>query len=269
MRRLFVLRKVVGLLAVVVIILVILLGNLAALATVIPELQGYVDILTRNAVTAPALGWLAATAVPNWGVVALAVLILAMFEGAFQALSPFLWPQPKISFLTRVETRDGESGPVSTATLEAFNQEDAAITDCVATLETATNLYGEQMTPVATIRNNRLRWTYSKSTSDDCRLLLPKSASRTIAVAEAGSAFQFSSCKPSTATSGGLTGMYLIRIRVDGKLKGNPIDPQFFDGYLYVEEAGPALSLIFGKSDWKKDKRLRKLNRRRLFSAGR
>lgn len=267
MRHLYLLRKLFGVLTPVIIIVVALLGNLKSLASVFPQLQGYVDLLERNVVAAPVMAWLSLSWLPNWAILLLIVVIVALYTGAFRALSPVYWPQPKISFLTRVETRDTETGPVTYATLEAFNQEDAAITDCVATLETATNLYGEQMTPVATIRNNRLRWAHSQGANDDCKLSLPRSASRSIAVAQTSTVFQFSSCKPSSSNTG-LTGMYLVRIRVDGKLKGSAIDPQYFDGYLYVEDAGPSLSLIFGKSDWKKDKRLRKLNRRGLFSSG-
>jgi hypothetical protein len=243
-----------------------LLGNLNGLVSTFPVLQGYADILRFNSVTAPAMTWLSEVQVPNWGALILGVLIAAMYIGAYRRLSPIYWPQPKITFQTRVETIEGETGPVSMAVLEAYNQEDAPITDCVATLETATNLYGEQMTPVFTIRNNRLRWSGNEA-NGDCKLSLPRSARRVIAVAETSKAFQFSSCKPSSSNSG-LTGMYLIRVRVDGKLKGNPIEPQYFDGYLYVEDAGPELSMIFGKSDWKKDKRLRKLNRRGLFGGG-
>ncbi len=267
MRRIRLFTELVSLPAAIIIFIVVVLGNVNPIVSILPELRPIVESAVRISWVSQALSWLIMSWLPNWAGLLLIVMVIALYDGAFRRLAPYYWPKPTLTFSTQVETQTTPDGEVTYASLVAHNEEDHEITDCVATLETGTNLFGPQMTPMATVRNNRLRWMPGQQSSDDCRLSLPRSSTRTIAVADTSRGFNFASCRPSGSTNHGLLGIYLVQVRVDGKLRGKDIEPQRFDGYLYVEDTkgDGSLSLIFGKSDWRKDPRLRKVSRQSLW----
>lgn len=258
MRRLRLLKDLLSLPAIVVLLLIIVLGNLNTIAAFFPSAREFLASLQQNQWVAQLDAVLSQHWLPNWLAGFLIILSVALFDGAYRRLGAYYWPKPTIALSSKVETRRTQDGVVTYASLVARNQEGQEITDCYATLETATYLYGPQMTPVAGIRNNRLRWKEEQYAGDDCRMTIPpKPGSRTISVADTGNGFQFSSCKPSSST-GGQLGTYLVKIRVDGKLGGKDIEPQFFAGYLFIGNMkdNQPLTMVLEKGDWKKDKRL-------------
>ena len=243
-----------------VIVLMAFLGNLSTLIVVFPPARSLVAALTATAWLAPLIATLALVSIPNWlGAIQL-VLLVVLFEHAYRKLRPYYWQKPRMALSARIETTTTASGVVSSATLLAQNRAEQELTGCTATLETATNLSGARLVPVIKIRNNRLRWADDKAASNDCQITIPSGTTHTISVAHTLKNFQFTACKASTS-EGAVLGLYIMRIRVDGKLMGADIEPQVFDGYLYVEQAraDPGLTMLFGQGDWQKDKRLRKL----------
>jgi len=266
MRRLRILKDLLSLPLVAVLLLIGALGNLDAIVSLFPSAQEYLASLVANQWIAQLDVWLSQNSLPNWVSGILILLSIGLFEGAFRRLSVYYWPKPTIGLSSKVETRSTQEGIVKYVNLVARNQENQEITDCYATLETATYLYGPQMTPVAGIRNNRLRWKEDEYASDACGISIPpKPGSRTISVADTKNGFHFSSCKPSSSGSEQQLGTYLVTIRVDGKLCGSDIEPHLFTGYLFVQDAGNSnkLNIVFEKGDWKKDKRLPKPKRSR------
>ncbi len=263
MRRLRLLKDLLSIPAIAVLLLIVVLGNLNAIIALFPSDWDFLASLAKNQWIVQLNAWLSQNWLPNWLSGILMVLSIALFEGAYKRLSVYYWPKPTIVLSSKVETRSTQDGIVTYASLVARNQEDQEITDCYATLETATYLYGAQMTPVAGIRNNRLRWKEDQYGNGDCRITIPpKPGSRIISVSDTTNGFRFSACKPSSSGSGQL-GTYLVKIRVDGKLGGKDIEPQFFAGYLYIGNVrgSQTLTMILEKGDWRKDKRIPKPKR--------
>ncbi len=260
MRRLQLLKSLLRLPTVLVIFIVALLGNLDSITTLLPQTRNFVEGLARSEWIAAVHAWLSQSGLPNWALVVLLVLLVAVFDGAYRLLSPEYWLKRTVVLSTKVETKHVPDGVVIMASLVARNQENQAITDCFATLEAATNLYGMQLTPLTKIRNSRLRWKEGQPSSEACMTTLPARSVSRICVADTADGFQFSACKPSATYDRGRLGLYLVKIKVDGKLRGNSIEPQLFEGYLYVEDAkkGKPPKIIFERGDWKKDKRLPK-----------
>lgn len=265
MHRLRILKDLLSLPAIAILLVIIGLGNLDAIVAPFPSARAFVASLVMNPWFVQLDAWLSQNWLPNWLSAALIVLSIALFDGAYRKLGAYYWPKPTIGLSAKIETRRTQDGVITYANLVARNHGNQEITDCYATLETATYLYGEQLTPVAGIRNNRLRWREDQYASDDCRItILSKPGSRTIAVADTTNGFQFSACRPSSSSSGQV-GIYLVKIRVNGKLNGMDIEPQFFDGYLYVGnmKGSETLTMVLEKGDWAKDKRLPKPKRSR------
>lgn len=260
MRRVQLLKELFSLPVIAIILLMVFLGNLTPLIAISPPARSLVAGLTSIEWLAPVIAWLARVTVPHWLFAVLLLLLVVLFEHAYRKLRVYYWQKSRIALSARIETTPTPTGMVASATLLAHNQDEHEITDCTATLETATNLSGARLIPVIKIRNNRLRWADDKAPNEDCQITIPAGASRAISVAHTLKNFQFTACKTSTSDSA-VIGLYIMRIRVDGKLMGAAIEPQVFDGYLYVEQAGTAsgLTMLFGQGDWKKDKRLRKL----------
>lgn len=259
MRFMRALKDLVGLPAVVILFVVAVLGNLGALTGLFPQQdRDVIDLLMQNTWIGPVNAWLSRAGLPNWAFVFVLVALIAVFERAYRKLGPQRLPEPSITLAPKIETRSTPGGDVAYASLTACNNERQAITECFATLETAAYLGSSQQKAVTRIRNSRLRWAEDQSSDNDCTLTLPPgSGGRSIAIANTASGFQFSFCRPSSA-EGGLLGLYVVKIRVDGKLKGSPIEPQVFDGYLYVSSArkGQAPTIVFERGDWNKDRRL-------------
>jgi len=256
MRRLRLLLDWLSLPVIAVGALLMLLGNLNTAIALFPQARDWIETWKANIVFASIAAWLSQASMPNWLCAVQTVLLAALFERAYQKLRVHYWLKPPIAFSARIDTT------ANAAVLLARNQAEQEITDCCATLETATNFSGARMAPLTTIRNNRLRWAGKTDASDDCQIAMPAGKTLSISVAETSNGFQFAACKPSSSSSGAL-GLYVVRVRVDGKLMGSDMQPQYFDGYLYVEKAkkDETLTLLFEKGDWKKNKRLRKLKR--------
>ncbi len=58
------------------------------------------------------------------------------------------WAEPVINLSTERDSKYMQGRSVEVAYLNVYNSEEKEITDCYATLEVATNLYGEDMTPI-------------------------------------------------------------------------------------------------------------------------
>jgi hypothetical protein len=260
MRRVQLLKELFSLPVIAIIVLMGFLGNLTALIAIFPPARSLVAALTSTAWLAPVIAWLALVSIPDWLVAVQLLLLVILFELTYRKLKPYYWHKPRIVLSAQVETTTMVTGVVTSATLLARSRAEHDITDCTATLETATNLSGARLIPVIKIRNNRLRWADDKPASDDCQITIPPGTTHRISVAHTLKNFQFTACKPSTSDSAVL-GLYIVRIRVDGKLMGADIEPQVFDGYLYVQQAANdgSLTMLFGQGDWKKDKHLRNL----------
>jgi hypothetical protein len=268
MRFLRLLKDLVGLPAILVLIILALLGNLGLLADLIPQNPEMVKALTHSPIIGPVNGWLSQVGLPNWVFIFLLIILASVFEGAYRTLRRFYWPEPAITLTPKVEIRATPGGDVAYASLTARNNnERQAITQCYATLETAANLASSRDKTVTGIRNSRLRWAGDQS-SDECTITLPPgSAGQIVAVADTAGGFRFSACKPSSG-EGGPLGIYVVKVRLNGRLKGNPIEAQYFEGHLYVESArqGKGLTLLFERGDWKKNRRLPRPHTLRLGS---
>jgi hypothetical protein len=256
MRRLKLLKDLLSIPAVAVLILIAALGNFDIFTGLFPRLKTLVEGFGWISQT---LAWLANGTFANWVLILVAVLAVAIFEGAYRSLGPYLWPKPRMAFSTSVDSRIVKDRTIMYASLEAHNLQEHEITECYATLESATSIYGTQIANVLAIRNSRLRWRDDKTATEDCKITLPPGASNTrwVAVADTLNGFQFSACKPSTSDRG-LLGLYSIKIRVDGRLQGSNIESQLFKGYLYVGQVKGSsdLTMILGQGDWRDDKRL-------------
>ena len=193
------------------------------------------------------------------------------------------WAEPVIVLTSNNDDEHIGGRFVNCSNLKVYNDEETEITDCQATLVLATNLYGGTLDPVNIVEKGYLLWKENR----DCSIVIPPKDERTVKVADNRNGFRFSFCKPSHFGTD-LMGLYSpITIRIDGKLNGRNIKPQFFSGYLYVNnylgESGEFTTtttdangkitksvtpshpevyttLIFEKGNWMSDKRLSMLN---------
>jgi hypothetical protein len=221
----------------------------------------------------------------RWG---LGVGLFLFFAGTLWYITDLIrkyvwWAEPKIVFSPKRDNIHKNQKYADSANLIVRNDEKIAITDCFATLVMATNLYGEDMIPMNIVENDRLKWKEEKFTSDDCKITIPPKDERTVIVADNLNGFQFSFCRASVLRQH-LMGLYSpIKIRIDGKINDKDIKPQFFVGYLYVNnylgESGEVTitntdsdgnvsktivppkpeiytTMFFEKGDWIKDKRI-------------
>ena len=220
-------------------------------------------------------------------VVGLAMFFISTLLYILELQGKYLWSEPEIILSPRRDSDYIYGRSVDVARLTVYNDEETEITNCYATLELATNLYGGDMTPVNIVKKDRLRWVEEKYTTDDCKISIAPKSEVQISVANNLNNFHFTFCKPSAPLGQDITGIYIIRIRIDGKWRGNDIKPQFFDGYLYVNnylgESGELTAtttdehgtvtktvtpshpeiytrMIFEKGDWMKDKRIPRPN---------
>lgn len=258
MRFLHLLVDLVGLPVSLVLLIIAVLGNLSLIVSLLPQSEALESALAGSVWATQITGWLYAAWLPNWVFVFALVLLIAVFGRAYRRLSAYYWPLPPISLTPKVEMRSVADRQVYDASLIAQNNQKQAITECTAILESAVNLGSSEQTPVTRIRNSRLRWSPEQASNDECRTTLPPGADgAAISVADTASGFQFAACKPSGAGSG-LLGIYVVKIRVEGNVKGQPIQPVHFDGYLYVSggRADQALTILFEEGDWTQDRRL-------------
>lgn len=69
--------------------------------------------------------------------------------------------------------------------------------------------------------------------------------------------FKFAFCKESY-NERTLQGIYIIRIRIDGKFNGKDMKPKFFDGHLLMDrvstESGIVTRMVFNSGDWTQNK---------------
>jgi hypothetical protein len=189
------------------------------------------------------------------------------------------WAEPEIRMSAKRDADAVAGRFADCAYLIIYNNEESEIAECYATLVDATNLYGETLDAVNIVEKGYLAWKEGQ----DCSITIPPKDERTVRVADNLNGFQFCLCKPSRA-SRDLLGIYSpITVRIDGKLNGKNIKPQYFHGYLYVSnrmgESGEMMTtvrdgagkvrrtvipsqpkifttLIFEAGDWQRDQRI-------------
>jgi hypothetical protein len=191
------------------------------------------------------------------------------------------WAEPVIKLTPKMNVEFQSSTSENLAYLVVQNEEEIELTECHASLQKAINLYGENLDPVDIVEKGYLYWKESKT----CSITIPPKDERTVKVASSSGGFRFSFCEPSTYGTD-LMGLYSpIIIRIDGKLNGKSIKPQFFNGYLFVNnylgETGELITtirdekgvtkrsvttsqseiyteMVFEEGDWKNNEKLRK-----------
>ena len=193
---------------------------------------------------------------------------------------------PHIKFQP-IERTDPNSNKIKIAYLVIDYQEPIEITDCYATLEVAKQLYlqshikGDVLVEADASRSGRLEWDegYGK---DNCEIHFAN-GKRELIVASFKNGLVFSYCSGAREPVG--AGLFLIKIRVDGKVRGRNIYPRFFEGYIYanidtyiynsIENRSKTVAdgtigkeeikdnvpfnipiLVFNSGDWRKDKRI-------------
>ena len=157
-------------------------------------------------------------------------------------------PKPKISLGPEVEKRyvGVTIEEIRTAFLHVENNSRVPITECYATLETAEYFREPFFAPIPIYKNIRLQWDEKHYPEKDCKLSIPPTETRTVRVFKSleekrdingNSDFGFSFCEPSGKVDG--FGIYILRIRIDGKQNVNgkdiEIKPKYFEGYLYID----------------------------------
>ncbi len=214
----------------------------------------------------------------------------------------FLWELQsvfvRLKFTTKVEW-DKQNDQIKKAHLIIDYQEPAELTDCTLSLIDAAQLYpsGEdELIELNLIDRGTIKWQSSNNNSD-CKIELPPAPeSRTeICIATFQGRLRFNYCSGAHGDSG--TGVFLVKLRLDGKLRGKSIRPRFFNGYLYannvtyifeavetitqelpdgtvnkqtqnIKEPKIVPTIIFEVGDWTKDKRIPEEFRRRKIIYG-
>lgn len=191
------------------------------------------------------------------------------------------WAEPIIKLMPKKDVEFHSTSFEYLAYLVVRNEEEIEITECCASLQKATNLYGENLDPVDIVETGYLNWKESRSST----ITIPPKDERTVKIASNSGGFRFSFYEPPNHGTD-LMGLYSpVIVRIDGKLNGKNIKPQFFSGYLFVnnylgetgelvttskDEKGVAkrsvtpsrpeiyTEMIFEDGDWKNNEKLRK-----------
>lgn len=86
-----------------------------------------------------------------------------------------LWTEVEITLTPHV--KDDSISPFGErmifALLTVYNEEERPVTDCFATLEEATNLYGGNLIPIELGKKERLKWAEAKYSRGDCVIDIP------------------------------------------------------------------------------------------------
>lgn len=200
--------------------------------------------------------------------------ILIFFVSAlwfmWKYLERFTWVEPVIILTPTLLNRTSPfNEPTVFALLTVHNDEETQITDCYATLEEATNLYGGDLIPVPLGKKERLKWAEAKYGTDDCKIIIEAKSDKNVHVAN--TSFNFAFCKDSAIPDSMLAGLYNIRIRIDGKWNGRDMQPQFFDGHLLMDrtmtDSGIVTRTAFDVGDWTQNKDIPEWYKERKRSA--
>ena len=165
------------------------------------------------------------------GILAISFLVVFIFYFFWELQAVFI----RLNFKTKVEW-DTQNDQVKKVYLMVDYQEPVELTDCFASLVGASQLYpsdNDNFIELNLIDHGILKWKNGNKSSD-CKVELPPAPeSKTeICVAILQGRLFFCYCNGSHR-SGGI-GLFLIRMRLDEKLKGNSIRPKFFNGYLML-----------------------------------
>lgn len=191
--------------------------------------------------------------------IGIAVFILVVLWYLYDLQRKYLWVEPDIILTPSILNRTSPfNESMAFAILTVFNDEEAEITDCYATLEQAINLYGGDLTPIELGKKERLKWVEAKYSTNDCKIAIAPKNDKSIHVAN--NSFNFAFCMGSSVSDSGMQGLYIIKIRIDGKWHGKDIKPQFFDGHLLMDrtmtDSGVITRAVFNSGDWTKNKEI-------------
>jgi hypothetical protein len=155
-----------------------------------------------------------------------------------------------------------ERGYIYQVLLFVENSSNAEITDCYAGLEQARYLDRTDQPPIKVYGDDsvHLRWNDSLLSSDDCKITIPP-RSKTVGVLVAtydGDRPRFSVCQRGKSAVMEVQGKYLIRIRIDGKIRGQDMNPLIFEGSIRYEHAKEPL---FVREDWTHEERFKEIAR--------
>ena len=167
------------------------------------------------------------------------------------------WAEPDVTLMPyKKDSTDFFGEATAFALLRVTNNEEIAITDCYATLEQATNLYGGHLIHVPIRSRDRLRWAESKYSTEDCKIVIPSKDYKDVHVAN--QSFRFAYCKDSGFHPPELLGIHLVKIRIDGKLNDKDMKPLFFEGHLLMDrvmsDSGVHIRTAFASGDWTQNK---------------
>jgi hypothetical protein len=115
-------------------------------------------------------------------------------------------------------------------------------------------------------KSSELRWwSQNKNDNNNCeKVIAPLDSTEKILVAviQDKRSVSFGYCGELGKSDGGAE-LYVIKIRVDGQLRGRDISPRYFNGYLYIEhledmDENKKPQMFFKEGDWAKDKHISK-----------
>lgn len=162
------------------------------------------------------------------------------------------WAEPELTLTTNVSDDFADGSLYRNARLSVSNNEETEIAECYATLEYAAAYIEQQDREFQDprLRKQRLRWSQSGLANDKCEISIPPRDSREVNLAHTKRGLEFLLCGRTVQPNFMLgTRLYLIKIRIDGKLNGKAIKPEFFEGYLFNQNE----AMLFHEGDWKKD----------------
>jgi hypothetical protein len=218
----------------------------------------------------------------------LILFIIGMFCYVFDLYRQYVWwakPEIEILYFKKDFFNHGDFGLI--AQLEIKNKEEIEITDCYATLETASDIYRNndswgEMPLIPSMSNgpDRILWVEKEYSNGLCEITIPPNDSRHIFLADTSGDFHYN------LRLGSLSPYWMIgpvahtvRIRIDGKFNGKSMKPLYFDGYMcyelkladytasdtrngeYIGEVKGTTAyphILFEKGSWMKNKDIRK-----------
>jgi hypothetical protein len=255
-----ILRSIWGRIAGLIALARLALWLFTAITVLFPKTQELVRESGMSDFAGVVLSWF----IQNWLTIALGFLVVAMFSFIRREVLPYRSVRPKLSLNPIVPDPFASVYQTKRALLAVQNHEEVEITDCYATLEKAVWLSAQY--PVrAFMQSTRLSWEEVHLSNEYClRTIPPNSSSSRIAVADFSNLLLFSVCAPDPVNPQKINflGVYTIRVRIDGKFKGQDMMPLVFEGYIYaarwLREDGVSETeiLLLEEGDWIDDKRI-------------
>ena len=171
----------------------------------------------------------------------------------------------KVDLIPKVEDESPLMGGVirKIAYLEVHNNEDVEITDCRVTLVKVEYYREPYFYPmeIKPYKDKRIKWAENYYPDKDCMLTIPREGRveaqifRTFPPErrdEKGSwGIGFMLCESKSDFDN--LGVYIVKIRVDGKFRGVEIKPIYFDGYLYFNQIEATQILYFKQGNWEEN----------------